>query len=113
MEKNINVEIRAYIRANSHLNDDIIADKFDVSRGSVSANRAHITMGTDTDHPQARAKSVIRTVKKGLTLIKTSAYELRINEDGQYTRLDIAGKKFSKITDDEAKAIMMTKIGSQ
>ena len=110
MKENINVEIRAYLRANPHLNDDIVADKFDVSKRSVTANRSHITMGTDTDNPQARAKAVKRTFKKGLTLIKTDSYELRINEEGQYSRIDLTAKKISRLSDDEAKAIMLTRI---
>ena len=94
--KTIHQEIRAYIRANPHLNDDIVADKFDVSKGSVSANRAHITMGTDTDNPQARAKAVKKTSVRGLTLINTDAYQLRINAKGQYSRLDLTKGSISK-----------------
>jgi len=67
-------------------------------------------MGTDTDNPQARAKAVRSNIKKGLTLIKTSSYELRINEEGQFSRVDLIGKKISKVTDSEAKAIMITSI---
>lgn len=107
---NKNIAIRAYIRANPHLNDDILADKYDVSKRSISANRSHITMGTDTDNPQARAKAVRVNTKKGLTLIKTAYYELRINEDGQFSRLDLSLKKISKLSDSEAKAVMITSI---
>ncbi len=108
--KTIHQEIREYLRANPHLNDDIVAEKFDVSKGTVVANRSHITMGTDTDHPQARAKAVRKTTKKGLTLIKTGSYELRINEDGQFSRIDLAAKKISRVSDIEAKAIMITEL---
>lgn len=108
--KNINIEIRACIRANPHLTDEILADQFNVSKRSISANRSHITMGTDTDHPQVRAKSVRRNAKKALTLIKTSGYELRIDEDGQYTRLDLTLKMVSKLTDSEAKAVMLSRL---
>jgi hypothetical protein len=110
MSKNKNIEIRAYIRANPHLNDDILADKYNVSKRSISANRSHITMGTDTDNPQGRAKAVKNSVKKGLTLIKTNSYELRINEEGQFSRVDLIGKKIAKVSDSEAKAIMITSI---
>lgn len=112
MKENINVSIRAYIRANTHLTDDILAEMFDVSTRSITANRSHITMGTDTDNPQARAKAVKHKFKKGITLIKTNSYELRINEDGQYSRLDLQTKIISKLTDNEAKTIMLTRINS-
>jgi CRISPR/Cas system-associated endoribonuclease Cas2 len=108
--KTIHQEIRDYIRINRHLTDDIVAEKFNVSVRTVAANKAHITMGTDTDNPQARSKAVKRTIKKGLTLIKTSSYELRINEDGQFSRLDLNGRKISRVTDIEAKAIMVTEL---
>jgi hypothetical protein len=110
MKENIHTKIRDYIRANPHYTDDIIAEKFDVSNGSVSANRAHITMGTDTDDPQARASAVRQKGKKGITLIKAKGYELRINEDGQYLRIDLILKKVARLTDDQAKAIMLTEI---
>ena len=107
---NINPEIRAYIRANPHYNDDIVADKFNISVRSVSANRSHITMGTDTDNPQLRVHPVHRVTIKGLSLIKTDSYELRINELGQFSRLDLKLKSITKLTDQEAKAIMITKL---
>jgi len=110
MEENINIKIRAYLRKNPHLTDDIVAEKFNVSERSVSANKSHITMGTDTDNPQVRAKAVSRSGRKALTLIKAKAFELRINEDGQFSRLDLIGKKFSKVTDEEAKSIMITQL---
>jgi len=110
MKENIHVKIRAYIRANPHLTDDILAEEFDVSPRTISANRSHITMGTDTDNPQARAKAVKRNIEKGITLIKTNSYELRINEDGQFSRLEVQGRKSKRITDNEAKTIMLTRI---
>ena len=110
--KNINIEIRAYLRAHSHFTDDMVAEKFNVSLNNVRANKAHITMGTDTDNPQERAKAVRSSGSKGLTLIKTNSYELRINESGQYSRLDFTKKVLSNITDSEAKAIMVTRIKS-
>jgi hypothetical protein len=67
-------------------------------------------MGTDTDNPQARAKSIKKSVDKGLTLIKTNSYELRINSEGQFSRMDLLGKSISKVTDIEAKSIMLTKL---
>jgi CRISPR/Cas system-associated endoribonuclease Cas2 len=108
--KNINIEIRAYLRANPHFTDDMVAEKFNVSLNNIRANKAHITMRTDTDNPQERAKAVRSTAKKGLTLIKTPAYELRINEDGQFSRIDLIAKRISKVTDSEAKAIMITQL---
>jgi tryptophanyl-tRNA synthetase len=110
MKINKNITIRAYIRANPHLTDAILADMFDVSTRSISANKSHITMGTDTDNPQARATSVKRAFKRGLTLIKTNSYELRINEDGVFSRLDLISKKSKSISDIEAKAIMVTRL---
>jgi len=108
--KNINIEIRAYIRANSHFTDAMVADKFNVSLNNVRANKAHITMRTDTDNPQERAKAARSNIKRGLTLIKTNSYELRINEEGQFSRVDLIGKKIAKVNDSEAKAIMITSI---
>jgi len=110
MKDNINIEIRKYLRANPHLTDDIIAEKFEVSTRSVSANKSHITMGTDTENPQERAKAVKRIYKKGLSLIKTKSYELRIDEDGQYSRADFTSKIISKISDNQAKDIMLTEL---
>lgn len=108
MSKNINIEIRACIRLNPHLTDDILADQFNVSKRSISANRSHITMGTDTANPQVRAKANKRKAKRGLILIKTKGYELRINEDGEYSRLDLTLKQVAKLTDAEAKAVMIS-----
>ena len=68
MKENINIEIRSYLRANSHLSDDIVAEKFNVSLNNIRANKAHITMRTDTDNPQERAKAVRSTIKKGLKI---------------------------------------------
>ena len=111
-KKNINIDIRTYLRANPHFTDDIVAEKFNVSLNNIRANKAHITMRTDTDNPQARAKAVRSTLSKVLTLIKTPAYELMINEGGQYSRLDLKQRGVRKLSDSEAKAIMITRLKS-
>ena len=61
-----NKEIRAYIRLNRHYTDQMVADHFNVSTRVVSANKAHITMGTDTDNPQEKAKPkyIVKLIKK-------------------------------------------------
>lgn len=107
-----NKEIRAYLRANPHYTDGMVADHFGVSTGVISANKAHITMGTDTDNPQKRAeaKHVLKSYKKQFTLIKTINYHLIIDEDGQYHRCDLKTKKILKLTDDQAKAVMLTRL---
>jgi len=107
---NINIEIRSYLRAHPHFTDDIVAEKFNVSLNNIRANKAHITMRTDTDNPQERAKAIRSNIKKGLTLIKTPSFELRINEEGQFSRLDLVAKKLSKLTDAQAKAVMITQL---
>jgi hypothetical protein len=101
MKENINIKVRSYLRANPHFTDDIVAEKFNISLASVSANKSHITMGTDTDNPQVKSKSKLRTFRKVLTLIKTKSYELSINDEGQYSRSDLIGKRMSNITDIE------------
>jgi len=46
MTKNYdNKAIRAYIRANRHYTDQMVADHFNVSTRVIAANKAHITMG--------------------------------------------------------------------
>ena len=110
-----NKEIRAYLRANPHYTDGMVADHFNVSTRVVSANKAHITMGTDTDNPQerAKAKQVFKTVLKQLTLIKTNEYHLIIDEKGQFRRCELKGNKVSTITDEQAKAIMLNRLHEQ
>ena len=107
-----NKAIRDYIRANPHYTDGMVADHFNVSTRVVSANKAHITMGTDTDNPQERAKPkhLVRHHKKQLTLIKTINYHLVIDEDGEYLRLDLKTHKLAKLTDAQAKAVMMNRL---
>lgn len=107
-----NKEIRDYIRANPHYTDGMVADHFNVSTRVVSANKAHITMGTDTDNPQERAKPKhqVKHYRKQLTLIKTPNYHLIIDEDGQYLRCDMKTHKVSRITDAQAKGIMMNRL---
>lgn len=107
-----NKEIRTYLRANPHFTDDMVAEHFNVSRAVVSANKSHITMGTDTDNPQVRAKAqrMIKSIKKQLTIIKTNAYQLLIDEDGQYRRVDLKTKKVTRLTDIQAKAIMLNRL---
>lgn len=107
-----NKEIRTYIRSNRHYTDQMVADHFNVSTRVVSANKAHITMGTDTDNPQVKAKSkqLIKSYKKQLTLIKTSVYHLIIDEDGQYHRCDLKTHKISKLTDSQGKDLMLSRL---
>jgi hypothetical protein len=107
-----NKAIRAYIRANRHYTDQMVADHFDVSTRVVAANKAHITMGTDTDNPQERAKSkhTAKINKKQIPLIKTSTYQLIIDEDGQYHRCDLVKHTISKLSDTQAKALMLTRL---
>jgi uncharacterized membrane-anchored protein YjiN (DUF445 family) len=58
LKEAINFEIRELIRQNPKATNQQIADLFDdVSWQSVRANRSHVTMGTDTDNPQPKAKS--------------------------------------------------------
>lgn len=105
-----NKEIRTYLRANPHFTDDMVAEHFNVSTRVISANKAHITMRTDTDNPQARSKvnRVVKSVKKQLTVIKTNSYQLLIDEDGQFRRVE--GKKVSRLTDEQAKAVMLSRL---
>lgn len=107
-----NKEIRKYLRANPHYTDSIVADHFNVSTRVISANKAHITMGTDTDNPQERAKAKhsVKTLKKQLTLIKTNTYQLVIDDEGQYYRCDLKSHKIVKISDDQAKTIMLSRL---
>lgn len=107
-----NKAIRAYLRANPHYNDLIVAEHFNVSTRVISANKAHITMGTDTDNPQERAKPihVLKSLKKQLTIIKTIDYHLIIDEDGQYHRCDLKTHKIAKLSDDQAKAVMLNRL---
>ncbi|WP_300571173.1 hypothetical protein [Flavobacterium sp.] len=107
-----NKEIRAYLRANPHYTDGMVADHFGVSTGVISANKAHITMGTDTDNPQARAKAVFASkgYKKQLIVIKTNEYHLLIDEDGQYSRCELKTKKIAKLSDEQAKAVMLNRL---
>lgn len=107
-----NKEIRKYLRANPHYTDEMVADHFNVSTRVVSANKAHITMGTDTDNPQERAKPkhVVKMIKRQLTIIKTSVYHLIIDEDGQYHRCDLKTHRISKLTDNQAKDLMLNRL---
>jgi hypothetical protein len=105
-----NKAIRAYIRENRHYTDDMIADTFGVSTRVVSANKAHITMGTDTDNPQKRAESKFSKSYKQLILIKTSTYNLIIDENGGFMRLDLKTRKMSRLTDEQAKSIMVNRL---
>lgn len=107
-----NKEIRNYLRANRHYTDQMVADHFNVSTRVVSANKAHITMGTDTDNPQEKAKAKYSTklIKKQLTLIKTSVYHLIIDEDGQYYRCDLKTHKINKLTDNQGKDLMLSRL---
>lgn len=107
-----NKAIRAYLRANPHYTDGMVADHFGVSTRVIAANKAHITMGTDTDNPQKRAdpKHTLKSLKKQLTLIKTIDYQLIIDEDGQYHRCDLKTHKINKLNDEQAKAVMLTRL---
>jgi hypothetical protein len=107
-----NKAIRTFIRANRHYTDQMVADQFGVSTRVIAANKAHITMGTDTDNPQERAKSkhTAKLQKKQIPLIKTSTYQLIIDEDGQYYRCDLIKHTISKLTDTQAKALMITRL---
>ncbi len=110
-----NKAIRAYLRANPHYTDRMVADHFNVSLGVISANKAHITMGTDTDNPQERAKPIFgtRSILKQLTLIKTNEFHLVIDEQGNYKRLELKSRKITSITDEQAKAIMISRLHEQ
>ena len=110
--KHDNKAIRQYLRANPHYTDGMVADHFNVSTRVIAANKAHITMGTDTDNPQERAKSKfsIKNLKKQLTLIKAINYHLIIDEDGKYFRCDVKSRKISSLTDMQAKAIMINRL---
>ena len=110
--KHDNKAIRDYLRANPHYTDGMVADHFNVSTRVIAANKAHITMGTDTDNPQARAKSthLVKHYRKQLTLIKTINYHLIIDEDGGYMRCDLKTHKISKLTDAQAKAVMLNRL---
>ena len=113
MTKNYdNKAIRAYIRANRHYTDQMVADHFNVSTRVIAANKAHITMGTDTDNPQERAKAKhsAKIHKKQLSLIRTSTYNLIIDEDGQYYRCDLKTHKIAKIDDNQAKSLMLNRL---
>lgn len=110
--KHDNKAIRSYLRANPHYTDGMVADHFNVSTRVIAANKAHITMGTDTDNPQKRAESkhIAKHHRKQLTLIKTINYHLIIDEDGVYMRLDLKTHKLAKLTDTQAKTIMMNRL---
>lgn len=107
-----NKEIRAYIRLNRHYTDQMVADHFNVSTRVVSANKAHITMGTDTDNPQEKAKPkyIVKLIKKQLTLIKTNVYHLIIDEDGQFHRCDLKTHKITKLSDEQGKVLMLNRL---
>jgi len=107
-----NKEIRAFIRANRHYTDQMVADQFNVSTRVVAANKAHITMGTDTDNPQERRQrqSATKLLKKQIPIIKTSTYQLIIDEDGQFHRCDLIKHSISKLTDAQAKAVMLSRL---
>lgn len=107
-----NKAIRDFIRANRHYTDSMVAHHFDVSTRVVSANKAHITMGTDMDHPQERRErhSNLSIKKKQIPLIKTSTYQLIIDEDGQFHRCDLVKHTISKLNDSQAKALMINRL---
>lgn len=107
-----NKAIRAFIREHRHYTDQMVADHFNVSTRVVSANKAHITMGTDTDNPQERRQPQHRTklLKKQIPIIKTSTYQLIIDEDGQYHRCDLVKHTITKLSDDQAKAVMLSRL---
>jgi hypothetical protein len=69
-------------------------------------------MGTDTDNPQERAKSKhsAKINKKQIPIIKTSTYQLIIDEDGQYHRCDLVKHTISKLNDTQAKALMLIRL---
>lgn len=111
MTKHDNKAIRKYIRDNRHYTDEMVADKFGVSIGVVSANKAHITMGTDTDNPQKKADpKFTKTFTKQLILIKTNAYHLIIDENSNFMRLDLQTRKSTRLTDEQAKVIMLNRL---
>ena len=107
-----NKAIRSYLRTNPHYTDQMVADHFGVSTRVIAANKAHITMGTDTDNPQERAKSkrLTKIGKKQLSLIKTSTYNLIIDEDGQYYNCDLIKHTIAKLTDSQAKNLMINRV---
>ena len=113
MTKNYdNKQIRAYLRSNPHLTDIIVAEHFGVSTRVIAANKAHITMGTDTDNPQERKQRQVgaKILKKQIPIIKTSTYQLIIDEDGQFHRCDLIKHSISKLTDAQAKAVMLSRL---
>jgi hypothetical protein len=82
----LNYEIREIIRGNANLSNKEIADMFEdgnVSPFKVRANRAHVTMGTDTDTPMERKKS-LRTSKNEtyFGLKKLDARNLKVGAIG-------------------------------
>jgi hypothetical protein len=106
-----NKAIRAFIRANRHYTDQMVADEFNVSTRVVAANKAHITMGTDTDNPQERKqRQATKVNKKQIPIIKTSTYQLIIDEEGQFYRCDLIKHTISKLTDAQAKALMLSRL---
>ena len=106
-----NKAIRDYIRNNRHYTDEMVADNFGVSTRVVSANKAHITMGTYTDNTQIIAESKFSKIyTKQLNLIKTNEYNLIIDENGNFMRLDLKTRKISKLTDEQAKSIMVNRL---
>lgn len=107
-----NKAIRAFIRANRHYTDQMVADQFNVSTRVVAANKAHITMGTDTDNPQERKQRQVgaKINKKQIPIIKTSTYQLIIDEEGQFHRCDLIKHTISKLTDAQAKALMLSRL---
>ena len=85
LKESINFEIRESIRQNPKLSNKDISELFDdVTPFKVRANRSHVTMGTDTDSPQERKKSV-KSNKKD------TFYGLR--------KLDARNKKVNAILD--------------
>jgi hypothetical protein len=107
-----NKAIRSYLRENSHYTDQMVADHFGVSTRVIAANKAHITMGTDTDNPQLRAKSkhMAKITKKQISLVKTLTYELIIDEQGQYYVCYPIHNNIVKLTDSQAKSLMINRI---
>ena len=107
-----NKAIRSYLRTNPHYTDQMVADHFGVSTRVIAANKAHITMGTDTDNPQERAKSkrLTKVGKKQITLIKTSSYNLIIDENGQFYRCDLTKNTITRLNDTNAKSLMINRI---
>lgn len=64
LKDKLNKGIRSYIRANPKVSNQDVGAEFNVSWQSARANRAHVSMGTDTDNPQARKESTKKASTK-------------------------------------------------